>query len=245
MPDGKPNYGAPVPRTADGIPDLSGIWDVERQPCIEATSPFGCNADALEGIPVGFIDITTGTAETPPLQSWAEALAKQPRENLDTNDPNLRCLPHAPPRMWSNFVMQKIIQTPDSLTILDEYMSQYRQIFLDGRPLPKDPEPTFKGYSVGRWQGETLIVETIGMKENWFDAQGYPLTDQAKTIERIRRVNYGNLEVEVTVDDPKAYTKSWTRTLKLRLALDTDLSEYICNENEKDLQHMIDAGKAK
>jgi len=83
------------------------------------------------------------------------------------------------------------------------------------------------------------------MKENWFDGQGYPLTDQAKTIERIRRVNYGNLEVEVTVDDPKAYTKSWTRTLKLRLALDTDLSEYICNENEKDLQHTIDAGKAK
>ena len=152
------------------------------------------------------------------MQPWAEALVKQHRENLRINDPNLRCLPHAPPRMWSNFVMQKIIQTQDSLTILDEYIT-YRQIFLDGRALPKDPEPMFKGYSVGRWEGDTLVVETIAIKDNWFGIEGYPLTDQARTIERIRRVNYGNLEVEVTVDDPKAYMKPWTRTVKLLLVL--------------------------
>jgi hypothetical protein len=240
-PDGKPNYGAPAPKMADGTtPDLSGVWDVEKRPCVEATSQFGCG-DALEGIPVGFINITTGAAETPPLQPWAEALVKQSGEN----DPNLRCLPHAPSRMWVHFVMRKILQTPNSLTILDEYMGQYRQIFLDGRPLPKDPEPTFKGYSVGGWDGDTLVVETIGIKGNWFNGEGYPLTDQARTIERIRRLNYGNLEVEVTVDDPKAYTKPWARTIKLVLVLNTDLIEYICNENEKDLQHIIDAGKAK
>ena len=146
--------------------------------------------------------------------------------------------------MWAGFTMQKLIQTPESLTILDEFMGQYRQIFLDGRPLPQDPEPMFKGYSVGRWEGDTLVVETIGIKENWFDGQGHPLTDQARTIERIRRVNYGNLEVEVTVDDPKAYTKPWTRIIRLRLVLNTDLLEYICNENERDRQ-IIDVVKAK
>ena len=178
------------------------------------------------------------------MQPWAEALVKQHPEN-EINDPNLRCLPHAPPRMWASFAMQKLIQTPDSLTILDEYMGQYREIFLDGRALPDAPEPTFKGYSVGRWEGDALVVETIGIKGNWFDAQGHPLTEQARLIERIRRVSYGNLEVEVTVDDPKAYTKPWTRTVKLLLAPNTELLEYICNENEKDLQHFINAGKAK
>jgi hypothetical protein len=239
-PDGKPNFLAPAPKTADGATtDLSGLWDVERQPCTEAT--LAC----IEPAPVGFINIATGAAEEPPMQPWAEALMKQHRENGQINDPNLRCLPHAPTRMWAGFTMQKLIQTPESLTILDEFMGQYRQIFLDGRPLPQDPEPMFKGYSVGRWEGDTLVVETIGIKGNWFDGQGHPLTDQARTIERIRRVNYGNLEVEVTVDDPKAYTKPWTRTLKLLLAPNTDLIEFICNENEKDLQLIIDAGKAK
>ena len=243
-PDGKPNLHAPAPKMTDGrTPDLSGLWDVEKRPCIEATSPFGCS-DALDGVPVGFINATTGVAETPPLQPWAEAFVKQYADDA-SRDPNLRCLPHAPSRMWVHFVMRKIIQMPDSLTILDEYMGQYRQIFLDGRPLPKDPEPMFKGYSVGRWEGDTLVVETIGIKENWFNGEGYPLTGQARIIERIRRLDYGNLEVEVTVDDPKAYTKPWTRTIKLTLVLDMDLLEYICNENEKDLQIIINAGKPK
>ena len=125
-------------------------------------------------------------------------------------------------------------------------MAQYRQIFMDGRPLPTDPEPTFKGYSVGKWEGDTLVVETIGYKENWLDGQGRPLTEHARTIERIRRVNYGTLEVEMTIDDPKAYTKPWkTRTVKLGLVLNTDVMEYICNENEKSVQHMVGKGDAK
>jgi hypothetical protein len=144
------------------------------------------------------------------------------------------------PRGWSNFGLQKIIQTAESLTILDEYMLQYRQIFLDGRALPTNPEPMFKGYSVGRWEGETLVVETIGFKDDsWLDLFGHPLTAQARTFERIRRTNYGNLEVALTVDDPKAYTKPWTVTIKLALALNIELLEYVCNENEKSLQHMI------
>jgi len=239
-PDGKPNYAAPTPKMPDGTtPDLSGVWNVEKQPCTEKT------IECVEPIPVGFINIATGAAEEPPMTPWAEALVKQHRENAHIDDPNLRCLPHAPPRMWANFVTQKLVQTPNSLTILDEYMGQYREIFLDGRPLPKDPQPTFKGYSIGRWDGDALVVETIGIKGNWFDPQGHPLTERSRLTERIRRLSYGNLEVELTVDDAKAYTKPWTRTLKLLLALNTELVEFICNENEQDLQFIIDAGKAK
>jgi len=119
-------------------------------------------------------------------------------------------------------------------------MLQYRQIFLDGRVLPREPEPSFKGYSIGRWDGDTLVVETIGFKDGqWLDLVGHPLTDQGRIIERIRRLNYGNLQVELTIDDPKAYTKPWTTTIKLSVGLNTELLEYICNENEKSLQHMV------
>lgn len=180
------------------------------------------------------------------MQPWAEALVKQRKDAAGKDDPTARCLPLSSPRSWSNFATQKIIQTADSLTILDEYMAQYRQIHLDGRPLPEDPEPSFKGYSVGRWEGDTLVVETTGFKDDqWLDGWGHPLTAQARTVERIRRVNYGTLEVALTVDDPKAYTKPWTTTIKLALALDTDLLEYICNENEKSLKHMVGPGGAK
>ena len=190
---------------------------------------------AATGLPLLFSD-----------EPWAQTLATQRRADFLKDHPSARCLPDAPPGMWASFHLQKIIHTQDSLTVLNEYMGQYRQIFLDGRPLPTDPEPTFKGYSVGKWEGDTLVVETIGYKENWLDGQGRPLTEQARTIERIRRVSYGTLEVEMTIDDPKAYTKPWkTQTIKLALALNTDLLEYICNENEKSLQHMVGAGAAK
>jgi hypothetical protein len=107
----------------------------------------------------------------------------------------------------------------------------------------REPEPSFKGYSVGRWEGETLVVDTIGFKDDlWLDVSGHPLTAQARTTERIRRVNYGTLEVAITVDDSKAHTKPWTATIKLLLAINTDLLEYICNENEKSVQHMDGAG---
>lgn len=242
---GAPNLAAPAPKLADGrTPDLSGVWDAEKRPCNETTEPLGC-IDAQGGLPVGFLNLAGGATQ-PPMQPWAEALVTQRRNNAGKDDPSARCLPLAPPRVWPNFFLQKIIQTADSLAILDEYMLQYRQIFLDGRALPKNPEPTFKGYSVGRWERDTLVVETSGFKDDqWLDGSGHPLTDQGRTIERIRRVNYGHLEVEMTIDDPKAYTKPWTATIKLTLVPNTELLEYICNENEKSLQHMIGADAAK
>jgi hypothetical protein len=239
-PAGTPDFSAPAPKLVDGkTPDLSGIWDAEKRPCNEATARLGC-LDAITGIPVGVGNLAGGTTQ-PPMQPWAEALFKQRRADGGKDAP--LCLPVPSPGAWPNFVLQKIIHTPESLTILDEYMRQYRQIFTDGRTLPTDPEPLFKGYSVGRWEGDTLVVETIGFKDGlWLDAQGHPLTDQARTVERIRRVNFGTLEVEITIDDPKAYTKPWTTpTFKLSLAVNTDLLEYICNENEKSRQHMVGA----
>jgi hypothetical protein len=251
-PAGTPNLTAPVPKLADGrTPDLSGVWDAQKRPCDEAKARLGC-IDAQFGIPVGFGNIAVLTdgvpggldpPDTTPFQPWAKTLVTQRMNDFGKDDPLVRCLPLPAPRMWASFDMQKIIHTRDSLTILHEYMGQYRQLFLDGRALPTDPEPTFKGYSVGKWEGDTLVVETIGYKENWLDAQGRPLTEQARTVERIRRVNYGTLEVEMTIDDPKAYTKPWkTLTIKLALVPNTELLEYICNENEKSLQHMVGKG---
>jgi len=245
---GSPNLEAPAPKLADGTPDLSGLWDSEKRPCEEAKAQLGC-IDVQRGIPVGAGNIANdlpASDDPTPFQPWAKALVAQRVADFGKDSPHARCLPQAPPSAWATFDMQKIVHTADSVTILQEYMAQYRQIFMDGRPLPTDPEPTFKGYSVGKWEGDTLVVETIGYKENWLDGQGRPLTEQARTIERIRRVNYGTLEVEMTIDDPKAYTKPWkTRTVKLGLVLNTDVMEYICNENEKSVEHMVGKGDAK
>jgi hypothetical protein len=248
---GTPDLMAPAPRLADGrTPDLSGIWNSEKRPCNEATAALGC-IDAQEGIPVGAVNIANaitnaGANAELPLQPWADTLFKERRANGGKDHPVARCLPTSPANSWASFTLLKIVQTPDALVVLDEYMLQYRQIFLDGRRLPNNAEPMFKGYSAGTWNGDVLVVETTGLKDGgWLDLLGHPLTDQARITERIRRVNYGNLEVEMTVDDPKAYTKPWTVTIKLSLAANTELLEYVCNENEKSLQHMVGANAAQ
>ena len=239
---GAPNLNAPAPRLIDGrTPDFSGVWESERHACNESTEPLGC-IDAQGGIPQAFINIAGGNTETLPMQPWAEALVKARKANAGKDDPVARCLPVAPLRGWADFPLQKIIQTRESMTILGEYMLQFRQIFFDGRRLPTNPEPTFKGYSAARWDGDTLVVDTIGFRDDgWLDSWGHPLTDRARAVERIRRVNYGTLEVRITVDDPKAYTKRWSVTRKLVLVPNTELLEYVCNENEKSLQHMVGA----
>ena len=143
----------------------------------------------------------------------------------------LRLLTFPPPR--------KVLQLAGLVVILSERDVTYRQIFTDGRPLPKDPEPSFNGYSTGRWVKDTLVVETNGLRDGWLDRRGSPMTDEARITEKFRRVNYGRLEVEVTVDDQKAYTKPFTVTLNQKILLDTDLLEYHCNDNEKDRAHLI------
>jgi hypothetical protein len=132
------------------------------------------------------------------------------------------------------------VQVPGLVVFLTERNASYRQIFTDGRPLPEDPNPSWDGYSTGRWDGDTLIVETIGFRDGqWLDRAGSPLTSAASMTEKFRRPNYGTLEIELTVNDPKAYTRPWTIPLKQSLALNTELLDYICLENEKDETHLV------
>jgi hypothetical protein len=232
--DGKPNLTAPAPRTADGKPDFSGVWQVD------GIGPPGSEGTGGEPKTV-FFDLRHGlNGAAPPYQPWAADLyAKRKADNAKDN-PDARCLPIGPLQMMAHPLPKKIIQTPGVLVILHERNMEFRQIYTDGRPLPRDPNPAWYGYSSGKWDGDTLVVETIGLRDGlWADFFGSPLTDQAKMTERIRRPNYGTLDVRATIDDPKAYTRPWTVTLSQHLALDMDLLEYACLENEKDVPRLV------
>lgn len=237
-PSGLPNLGAPALRTPDGKPDLSGIWEAENtRPC----NPAGA-ADNCTDIPVGpqLLNIAEGLPGGLPYQSWAADLVKVRSAGIGKDWPHSRCVPPGVPEMHVLPEFKKIVQAPGLLIILHEFNASYRQIFTDGRPLPVDPKPSWNGYSSGRWDGDTLVVETAGFRDGlWLDFNGDPMTDAAKVTERFRRVNYGNMEIEVTVDDPKAYSKPWTVKLNQFIVLNTELLDYICLENEKDTSHMV------
>jgi hypothetical protein len=232
MPDGKPNLGAPAPRTADGTPDFSGVWVNEGLGGVEG----------LGGEPkTVFFDLEFGMGgQKPPFQPWAARLQATRWEHFGKDNPDARCLPIGPLQMLAHPLPKKILQTRGLVVFLHERNMEFRQIYTDGRPLPKDPQPAWYGYSTGHWEGDTLVVDTIGLRDElWADFHGAPLTDQAKIRERFRRTSFGTLEAQVTVDDPKAYTKPWTVTINQRLALDTDLLEYACLENEKDVPRLV------
>jgi hypothetical protein len=233
--DGKPNLNAPAPRTADGKPDFSGIWQLlPDAPCPEV----GCQVD----YPVGteFRNIGAKLKGGLPYQPWAAALVKERTAQLGKDDPVGFCKPGGAVRILTYPPYRKFLQLPDLFVILSERDVTYRQIFTDGRPLPNDPDPTFNGYSTGRWDGDTLIVQTNGLREGtWLDRNGSPISDVAKMTERFRRVNYGRLEIDLTIDDPKAYTRPWTVTLTQRIVVDTELLDYHCTDNERDAKHLV------
>jgi len=230
--DGKPNFNAPAPRTTGGKPDLSGIWGWElNRPC----PPQGCDDQ-----PIGqeFINIGWSLKDGLPYQPWAAELVKTRRAGNAKDDPQTHCLPRGAVRLFTDGLYKKIVQTPGLLVILNERNASYRQIFTDNRPLPIDPDPSWNGYSSARWEDDTLVVRTIGFRDGlWLDSSGSPLTDAAKVTEKFRRPNFGRLEIEITVDDSKAYTAPWTIKLTQPLVPDTELLDYICLENEKDITH--------
>ncbi len=231
-PDGTPDRNAATPRTTDGKPDLSGVWDIEHnRPC----APEGC-ADMAIG--EEFLNIGWGVKGGLPYQPWAAELVKKRTLDYGSDDPHTRCLPIGAVKGHTTPQLRKIVQLPGLVLVLKEVNKAYRQIFTDGRPLPRIDEPSSDGYSVGKWEGDTLVVETTGFKDGgWLDHNGSPLTDAAKLTERFRRVNYGKLEIEITVDDPKAYTAPWTIKLNHFIMPDTELLEYICLENLKSDSH--------
>lgn len=237
--DGKPNLSAPAPRSADGTPDLSGMWG-----WINTGPPCGARCTDTQ-ISREFLNIAYRLKGGPPYQPWAAELVKKRKADLAKDDPNVRCMPRGAPRIWTDDYYKRIFHAPGRLIILTERNMQYRQIFVDGRPLPEDPHPTWNGYSTAKWEGDTLVVETTGFKDDlWLDSDGNPLTSAAKMWEKIRRPNYGTLEVEITIDDPKAYTAPWTITIIQPLVLDSELLDYYCLENEKDYVHMVGKGAA-
>ena len=241
--NGQPNLTAPAPRTADGKPDLSGIWQNFGQAPLSFGSGGAAGAPRPDGtLPTGvnqFRDIGSGFSEGLPFQPWAADLKRRRMADNSKDNPDAHCLPMGLMQMHTHPQPRKIIQSPLAIVILYEGNGGIRQIITDGRPLPNnDPQPWWYGYSTGRWDGDTLVVETAGFRDGgWLDIFGSPLTDAAKWTERFRRVNFGTLEIEITVDDPKAYTKPWTVTVKQRIMLDTELIEFICLEHEKSSQH--------
>jgi hypothetical protein len=237
--DGKPDLTAPAPRLPDGKPDLSGIWHVaNRIPCTSEINRFVPCGLEIGGSPLA-LNIGTGLPGGLPFQPWAAALTKQRTADNSKDDPHARCLPDNPPRTWGLPHLTKIVHTPKLLVMLYEVNAMYRQIFLDGRPMPEDPTPAWNGYSVGTWDGDALVVQTIGFRDSlWIDMGGSPMSDAAKMTERLRRPNYGTLEVQITVDDPKVYTRPWTVSMNQGLELDTELIDEFCLENEKSSQRM-------
>ena len=232
--DGTPDLRAPAPKTRDGKPDLSGIWEAEKN---RTCPPEGC-ADMQA--PQEFFDIGWKLKGPLPYQPWAADLVKTRRAAGGRDDPTIRCLPLGLVKMHTTPLMRKIIQTPELIIILSEANATYRQIFTDGRPLPEDPQPSWNGYSIGKWDGDSLVVQSTGFRDQmWLDRNGNPLTDAAKITERFRRVNYGRLEIVLTIDDPKAYTKPWTVQLNQNLMPNTELLDFICLENEKDVSHFV------
>ncbi len=212
--DGKPNLSAPVPRTADGKPDLSGLWRVPQ-------SASGETDKALHSIKP---------------QPWSEALSKKRIENLRSEDMSVLCLPFGP---RADMDVGKIIQTPRILMMAFGDLT-YRQIFLDGRSLPKDPNPTWMGYSVGHWDGDTLVIESAGFNDRtWLDGDGHAHTEALRVTERLRRPDFGHLELVRTLDDPKALVQPWVIPIKFEFDADTEMLEYVCAENERDRSHLV------
>lgn len=215
-PDGKPNLAAPAPRTADGKPDFSGVWRLR--------------------LGLGYIVNLVADLQPHEILPWADRLFRERMESLGSNDPStVGCLPLGPRHIVGTGIgaqYARIVQTPQVLMVVYEDLT-YRQIFLDGRELPKDPNPTFMGYSIGHWEGDTLVVETTGFNDRtWLDFGGHPHTEALRTTERFRRPNIGSIDLDVTLQDAGAYTRPWTVPVTVRLVPDTDLLEFVCNENE-------------
>jgi hypothetical protein len=238
--DGKPNLAAPAPRLPDGRPDFSGIWHAANPDrCTPGADRFiECGAE-IGGSPLGGNLGRNLPGGQLPYQPWAAKVTQDRRADDSRDDPHVRCLPDNPPRAWTLPHLTKAIHSPRHLALLYEVNAMYRQVFLDGRPFPADMNPTWNGYSVGRWDGDTLVVETRGFRDGlWIDTGGSPMSDAAVMTERIRRPNYGTLEIVLTIDDPKVYTRPFTVQLAQTIELDTELVDEFCLENEKSYQRM-------
>lgn len=241
--DGKPNLSAPAPRTADGRPDLSGIWMQVPLYGKDGYSDYVAGPQLNEeqyqkliskpGTPTANLNqnlqFRTVNGEEIPFRPQALTLYKQRLERESTGSPSERCRPKGIPAPMLPPVPFKILQTPGTTVILFEEFNRFRQIFTDGRPQPKVDFPSWWGYSVGHWDGDAFVVDTTGFNEKtWLDKVGHPHTNALHTIERFRRLDFGHLQLELTIDDPKAYTKAWTVKIPFQFVPDIELMDDAC-----------------
>jgi hypothetical protein len=231
---GAPDLKAPAPRTSDGKPDFSGMW-FANVPAKDYCKEKDCIQEermAREQINIG-IRLEGGL----PYTEWSKEQMKKRREHGGRDDPHTYCKPPNFPRAWTLPQYIKIVQTPTLTVLLHEFNAAYREVYMDGRPLPENPNPTWNGYSIAHWDGDTLVIETNGIRDDmWLDIQGSPVTESARVTERLRRVNFGILQVEIAVNDPKAYTRAWSVTIEMAVQVDTPMLEEICLDDEQDVK---------
>jgi hypothetical protein len=256
MTDGQRDLNGPAPRMANGKPDFSGVWSSPRAgPGAPADGKRKGNGKGPDGSPPPPPDSSRGFPQGMfqnmgqsmpggllPYQPWALKLRNERLAENSKDHPDAHCLPLNPVQLWFHPQPRKLIQNEREIVMLAEANGGTRQIFTDGRALPSrdDVQPWWYGYSVGRWEGDTLVVESTGFLDNgWIDENGSPISNEAHLTERIRRPNYGTLEVEETINDPKTYTKPWTVTANQRLMPDDELIEFICGENNTSLRHLV------
>lgn len=242
--DGQPDYTAPLPRTNAGHPDFSGVWELwpRSTPGRQAAERNGGTLPTpVPGTPPAatFFDLGVNLEGGLPYQDWARELRDARVADGMKDNPDANCLPMGLTQLHLHPQPRKFVQTPTLIVVMYEGNSGLRQIFLDGRPLPaNDPQPWWYGYSTGRWEGDALVVETIGLRDDgWLDVNGSPQTLSAKYTERFTRVDYGHMIVDVTIDDPATYTAPFTVRMEHGLMLNAELIEFICNENEQSTQY--------
>ncbi len=241
-PDGKPNLSAPTPRAPDGRPNLSGLWQTEAAPAqmLERLIPGATNGAGEEPLSQYFINILSDfKPDAAPIQPAAAALFLQRAKTFSNVSPLSHCLPEGMPLVEMAPAPYKIVQTPGMTVMLYERDTTFRQVYTDGRKLPDDPQPSWLGYSVGKWDGDSLLVDTNGFNDRgWLDARGHTHSEALHLTERFHRLDFGHMEVQLTIDDPQTYTRPFTIHLKQRLQADSDLLESFCAENEKDSRHV-------
>jgi hypothetical protein len=228
-PDGKPDLTAPAPHTREGKPDLSGIW-VRRE---------GESAPKTDSTQFAYsLSWFLPKDQQIPLRPAAQAIFEQRAARSGGGRPSERCLPHGVPGAMLPPTPFKLVQTPGLTLILYEDFVDYRQIFTDGRPHPPSMNPAWYGYSIGKWDGDAFVVDTVGFNDrSWLDGLGLPHSEELHITERFQRLNLGRLQMQLTIDDPQMYTRPWTVNLQFNLQPDTDLIEYFC-EIEKDAAHI-------
>jgi hypothetical protein len=244
--DGKPNLSAPAPRTANGRPDLSGVWQVEPTASEEMKQLFGdINALSVPGDDIltfskYFLSILVDfKPEESPLRPDAAERFRELMAKRGTESPTANCLPPGITQADVGPNPYKIVQAPGAIVIMYELFGGHRQVYMDARKVPANPQPLWLGYSVGRWDGDTLAVETGGFNDkSRLDAFGHPHSEDLRTVERFHRRDFGHMDVQLTIEDPRTFTRPFTIKFTDRLVPDSDVGEYYCAENERDRAHI-------